>query len=275
MKARKHFTRVQLASGFLLATVLFPAPFVFAEDNSWISGDGNWENASHWSLGTPPSSGQNVWLAGSGYGVNKQSSSPLLADVFVTGNEVSLNLYQSSLNAENLLIGTSQKSYLNQIDYSNIAISETLNLGQQSGSSGQYIFGQVYQAPNGTWQIVNGGTLTATNAIIGDAGDGHFHQLTGSTNIAQTLSIAQQSGSTGWAGLGFEYKDQNGTSQGGMAGHFRQTRLLSALEGMGNSTNKVAPPPLQALSLWEKMPVQRAGLGWASRALMITAYFKV
>lgn len=233
MKARKHFTRVQLASGFLLATVLFPAPFVFAEDNSWIGENGNWEDASHWSLGALPSSGQNVWLAGSGYGVNQQSSSPLLADVFVTGNEVSLNLYQSSLNAENLLIGASQKSYLNQIDYSNIAISETLNLGQQSGSSGQYIFGQVYQDPNGTWQIVNGGTLTATNAIIGDAGDGHFHQLTGTTNIAQTLSIAQQSGSTGWAGLGYGYEDQTGILQGVYGGTLTANEVIVGVGGDG------------------------------------------
>lgn len=203
MNVKSHPTRVQLVSGFVLAVALSPAPLVLAGENSWISGNGNWEDASNWSLSALPVSGDNVWLAGSGYAVNKQSSSPLLGDVSLVGDSISLNLYHSSLNVKNLLIGDDKASYLNQIDNSTTAISETLTLGQQQGAYGQYIVGQVYEDSNGAWQIVNGGTLEVKNAVIGNSGQGHFHQLTGATTIAEALTIAQQSGTNGWFGLGY------------------------------------------------------------------------
>lgn len=232
MNVKSHPTRVQLVSGFVLAVALSPAPLVCAEENSWIAGNGNWEDASNWSLSALPVNGDNVRFDGSDYAVNKMSSSPLLGGVSIVGDKISLNLYFSGLNATNVLIGDYEHSYLNQIDNSATSISETLTLGQYQQAFGQYIIGQFVQDQNGTWQGLDGGTLHTANAIVGDEGYGHFHQLRGTTTIDGTLTIALQTGAGGWFGLGYGgIKD--GKMESTYGGTLNTTNIIVGAAGNG------------------------------------------
>lgn len=213
MNGMKHLSRKRLGR-LALATLLFSVQPAFAEDNYWIggewhpysssTGDNNtWEffESYNWSLGQSPTSVHNVFFD------NTYSYS--------WNNYFSVWILHTDTIVNNAVIGNEQHGYFSQME-SRLSIADTLTLGKQQGSFGNYEMGgiytyrnewmeeEVYYEPIYRWECddygcnevfagydehrfsnffseeylvtVNGGHLQAQNLVIGDGGQGSFIQ---------------------------------------------------------------------------------------------------
>ncbi len=123
-----------------------------------------------------------------------------------------------SLSAANVIIGDAGRGSFNQID-SSVNIADTLTLGKQQGGEGSYSLGQVISQWDDTtgsyiFSTATGGTLQASNTIIGDDGNGSFTQID-STATFGTLTLGKQQEGHGSYSLGqiiSQWDDTTGSS---------------------------------------------------------------
>jgi hypothetical protein len=182
-----------------------PTAAAVSQPNYWVGGNGIWTDGTKWSLGSPPSAGNNVLLASdAGTVIYNAASTAGFGSVTIGstgGGPVCLSIGQGVFASRGLTVGQFGPGSLDLCGGSVTSPRIVLGMtdgstGTSSQSGGSVSVGSLYLGYNpgsgGSYTLANGYLSVTGNAYLGYGGSGSFYQCGGAVTVNNDLAIGSK-----------------------------------------------------------------------------------